>query len=62
MESLEGHEAGFPPFPHSSEIPSGALIVLYLSLNVFEQFGTKPHFMSAISRSREHQDDGRRLR
>ena len=23
MESLESHEAGFPPFPHSLEIPSG---------------------------------------
>src|SRR5438552_107159 len=23
MESTESHETGFPPFPHSSEIPSG---------------------------------------
>jgi len=23
MESMESHEAGFPPFPHSLEIPSG---------------------------------------
>ena len=23
MESLESHDAGFPPFPHSLEIPSG---------------------------------------
>jgi hypothetical protein len=23
MESMESQEAGFPPFPHSSEIPSG---------------------------------------
>src|ERR1700677_426520 len=23
MESMESHEAGFPPFPHSVEIPSG---------------------------------------
>src|ERR1700744_4168519 len=23
MESLESHEAGFPPFPHSLEVPSG---------------------------------------
>jgi hypothetical protein len=23
MESMESQEAGFPPFPHSLEIPSG---------------------------------------
>ena len=23
MESMESHNAGFPPFPHSLEIPSG---------------------------------------
>jgi len=23
MESMESHKAGFPPFPHSLEIPSG---------------------------------------
>src|SRR5437879_1806452 len=23
MESVESHEAGFPPFPHSLKIPSG---------------------------------------
>src|SRR5271168_3648788 len=23
MESMESHEVGFPPFPHSLEIPSG---------------------------------------
>ena len=23
MESMESHEAGFPPFPHSLEIPAG---------------------------------------
>jgi hypothetical protein len=23
MESMESHEAGFPPFPHPLEIPSG---------------------------------------
>jgi hypothetical protein len=23
MEGMESHDAGFPPFPHSLEIPSG---------------------------------------
>jgi hypothetical protein len=23
MESIENHDAGFPPFPHPSEIPAG---------------------------------------